>query len=153
MSNETDESFPLKPATLWRAVWLGVLIGGFSYAAFDWLMGRPFSPRSTAVMAAAAAVTCVFIYFFMSTRANSQRLLLADSWGTRRALRWDDIASVSYTKHWGHPNWRITSNTGKHHWLSRDTKNLRGLYELARMHGGEHHPLVKALEKPIYEHE
>jgi hypothetical protein len=153
MNDERDQVFPLKPSTLWRAVWLGVLMGGFSYAAFDWLMGRPFSLRPTAVMAGAAAVTCVVLYFMMSTRANSQHLFIADSWGMRRVLRWDEIADVSFMKYWGQPSWRITSNTGKRYWLSRDTKNLRALYELARTHGGESNPLVKALAKPIYEHE
>lgn len=153
MNDEPDYAFPLKIGTLWRAVWLGVLAGGFSYSAFAWLTGKPFSLRPTVVMASAAAVTCATLYFFMSTRANSKRLLIADVWGVRRTLPWDEITEVTYMKYWGQPHWRITSRAGKHHWLSRDTKNLRKLYELAREHGGENHPLVRALEKPIFEHE
>jgi hypothetical protein len=153
MTKEQDQRFPLKLGSLWRAVWLGVLVGGSAYAAFDWMMGRPFSLRPTVVMAAAAAVTCAILYFTMSTRANSQRLLIADKSGVPRELRWIDVTEVTLMKYWGQPHWRITSTGGKHFWLSRDTKNLRRLYEMARKHGGENHPLVKALERPIYEHE
>ncbi len=153
MSEEKYQAFRLQPSALWRAVWLGVVVGGSSVAALDWLSGRPFSPRPTILMAAAAAATCAVLYFLLGTRANSQQILLADSWGTRRPLRWADIALVSYMKRGGQPQWRITSTAGKHFWLARETKNLRGLYALAREHGGEDHPLVKALEKPIYEHE
>jgi hypothetical protein len=153
MNEEKDRTFPLKPGALWRAVWLGVLVGASSFAALDWLMGRPFSPRPTIALAIAAAITCAILYFVLGTRANSQRLLLANSWGARSALSWQDIASVVYMKRGGQPQWRITSTAGKHFWLARDTKNLRGLYELALKHGGTNNPLVKALERPVYEHE
>jgi hypothetical protein len=153
MGDDKDQSFPLKPGALWRAVWLGTLVGVFFTASIDWLRGEPFSFRTTAGVVAGAAVACLFMYFVVCTRVNSTRLLITDSSGMRRDLRWDEISDVTFTKRWGFPQWCLTSISGKYHWLARDTKNLRGLYELARKHGGENHPLVKALEKPIYEHE
>jgi hypothetical protein len=148
-----DQAFPLKPGALWRSVWLGTLAGVFLTASIDWLSGKPFSFRTTAGVVAGAAAGCVFLYFFACTRANAERLLITDSRGIRRRLRWPDIAEVVFTRRWGFPQWRITSAAGKAHWLSRETKNLRGLYELARQHGGPDHPLVKALERPVYEHD
>lgn len=153
MRDDVDQSFPLKPGALWRAVWLGTLVGVFLTASIDWLRGEPFSFRTTGGVVVGAVIACLFMCFVVCTRANAQRLLIADSSGRRRSLHWSEIAEVTYTKRWGYPQWRITSTSGKHHWLARDTKNLRGLYELSRKHGGENHPLVRALEKPIYEHE
>jgi hypothetical protein len=153
VSEDRDQSFPLKLGALWRAVWFGTLVGVFLTASIDLMRGEPFSFRTTAGVVAGAVVACLFMYFVVCTRANSKRLLIANSLGTRRNLPWGDIVEVTYTKRWGYPQWRLTSASGKHHWLARDTKNLSKLYQLAREHGGENHPLVRALEKPIYEHE
>jgi hypothetical protein len=145
------QSFPVKLPTLWRQVFPAGLFGAVVGRGLLWLEGQPFSWPNTLPLMAAAAVGVLAIYFFQPTQAGASGLYVMNSWGFRRRLAWTDVQAVDFARlYYLQPSLRIKDLKGRHHWIAVDTKDLQGLHALVQTHGGAQHPLLKALETPLY---
>ncbi|MCW5610499.1 MAG: hypothetical protein KIS83_07410 [Rubrivivax sp.] len=145
------QSFPVKIPSLWRQTLGGMTAGGVAARLHQWVQGEAFSWPASLPLMAAAAVLVALVYFLQPTRAGSAGLKLMTSWGLRRQLRWTDVRQVTLARaHLLQPSLKVLDHEGRVHWIDRDTRNLRGLYELALRHGGEDHPLARALRTPLH---
>lgn len=145
------KGFPIKLPTLWRQVFPAMVLGGLTSRALLWLQGQPFNWPDTLPMMVAAAVLVLMIYFFQPTQAGETGLHVMNIWGFRRRLAWADVQSVSFARlYLLQPSLRLLDARGRSYWIATDTKDLAGLHELARAHGGAGHPLTLTLETPLY---
>jgi hypothetical protein len=144
-------SFPVKLPALWRQVFPALLIGAVLARTLLWLQGRPFTWPDTLPMMGAAVVMVLAMHYFQPTQAGARGLHVMNTWGVRRWLAWDEVAAVSFGRlYFLHPSMRLKDRAGRSYWIATDTKNLQGLHTLAQSHGGAQHPLVQALETPLY---
>jgi hypothetical protein len=126
-------------------------VGGLIARASQWAQGEPFSLPSTLPLMAIAAAMVVLMYFLQPTLCGPNGLKLMTRWGYRRHLKWSDVAAVSLDRaFFVQPSLKVQDPRGRVHWIARDTKNLKGLHGLAIQHAGTGHPLVQALEIPLY---
>lgn len=146
------KDFPIKLPTLWRQVFPAMVLGGLTSRGLLWLQGQPFNWPDTLPMMAVAAVLVLMIHFLQPTQAGETGLHVMTIWGFRRRLAWADVRSVSFARlYLLQPSLRLLDAQGRSHWIATDTKDLAGLHELARAHGGADHPLTLALETPLYQ--
>ena len=145
-------AFPIKPQTLWRQAFPGLLLGALASRAASWLNGEPFSWPNTVPLMAIAAVMVVAIHFLQPTLCGESGVKAVNTWGFRRHIAWTDIKSVSLSRlYLIQPSLKLVDLAGRRYWIARDTKNLGCMHKLAKAHGGANHPLTVALETPLYQ--
>ncbi|MBX3635424.1 MAG: hypothetical protein KF683_08575 [Rubrivivax sp.] len=145
------QSFPVKIPSLWRQSLGGMTAGAVAARLLQWAQGEPFSWPASLPMMGTAAVLVALVYFLQPTRAGSEGLKLMTSWGLRRTLPWSAVRQVTLARlHLLQPALKVLDHEGRVYWIDRETKNLRGLHELALRHGGEDHPLTRALRTPLH---
>ncbi len=143
--------FRVKIPTLWRQAFPGMMLGGIIGRLSVWIKGEPFSLPNTLPLMALAAFVVVVIYYFQPTLAGKDGVKAANSWGTRKLLKWSDIQSVTFGRlYLLQPSLRLIDGRGRSHWIAKDTKDLGGLHTLAVEYGGKKHPLARALETPLH---
>jgi hypothetical protein len=116
-----------------------------------WLQGQPFSLPNTLPLMGVAALFVAIVYFLQPTLAGPAGLKVMNTWGFRRQLEWSNIKAVSLGRlYLVQPSLKIVDGKGRAYWIARDTKDMKGLYAIARSCGGPDHPLTKALETPLF---
>lgn len=145
------QSFPVRIPSLWRQALGGLTAGAVAARLLQWGQGEAFSWPTSWPLMGLAAVIVVLTHFLQPTRAGPDGLKLMTNWGFRRRLRWTDVRQVTLARaHLLQPALKVLDHQGRVHWIDRDTKDLRGLHELALRHGGEDHPLTRALRTPLH---
>jgi hypothetical protein len=143
--------FPVKLTALWRQAFPGLVLGAMAGRLGLWLQGEDFSLPNTLPLMAAAALMVVLMHALQPTLAGAQGLRVMNVWGVRRPLAWSQIRSATLGRLYGvQPSVKLTDGQGKSYWIARDTQDLRGLYDIARQHGGAQHPLTRVLETPLF---
>jgi hypothetical protein len=146
------KAFPVKPQTLWRQAFPGLLLGAFASRAATWMNGEPFSWPNTVPLMVIAAAMVVAIYFLQPTLCGASGVKAVNTWGFRKHVAWNEITSVSFGRlYLLQPSLKIIDCNGRRYWIARDTKDLGSMHALAKIHGGACHPLTLALETPLYQ--
>ena len=116
-----------------------------------WLQGEPFSLPSTLPLMGVAAVVVAVVYFFQPTLAGPEGLKVMNSFGFRRLVKWTEIQSTTLGRlYFVQPSLKLVDHRGRAYWIARDTKDMKGLHEVAMSCGGPSHPLTRALEIPLF---
>ena len=145
------KSFPVKIPTLWRQAFPGLILGAMIARVSLWVQGEPFSVPNTLPLMGVAAVLVAVIYFFQPTLAGPEGVQVMNSFGFRRLVKWSDIQTTTLGRlYFVQPSLKILDLRGRAYWIARDTKDMNGLYAIARACGGVDHPLTKALETPLF---
>jgi hypothetical protein len=146
------KSYPVKIPTLWQQASQGLLLGAVVVRVNLWLKGAAFSWPDTLPFMGFTALAVTIVYFFQPTVCGAQGLKVMTAWGFRRSLRWEQVTQVGFARlYLLQPSFKLVDDKGRSHWISRDTKDLKGLYEDALRFGGASHPLTRALRTPLYE--
>ncbi|MBT9492238.1 MAG: hypothetical protein IV107_07765 [Paucibacter sp.] len=145
------KAFPVKIPTLWRQAFPALVLGAIVTKGHMWFQGQPFSlPDKLPLMGVAAAVVAG-TYFLQPTLAGPLGLKVMSSWGFRRFVAWSEIESVALGRlYFVQPSLKLLDAQGRAYWIALDTKDMRGLYDLALACGGSAHPLTQALETPLF---
>ena len=145
------KSFPVKIPTLWRQAFPGLVLGALVARFMMWFQGEPFSIPNTLPLMGVAAVMVALTYFFQPTLAGPDGLKAMNSFGFRQFVKWSDVQQVTFGRlYWVQPSLKLVDQKGRAYWIARDTKDMKGLHSLALACGGPQHPLVKALETPLF---
>ncbi len=146
------KAFPVKPQTLWRQAFPGLLLGAVASRVVTWVNGEPFSWPNTMPLMVIAAVMVVALYFLQPTLCGESGVKAVNTWGFRKHVAWSEIKSVSLGRlYLIQPSLKLVDSEGRSYWIARDTKDLRSMHTLAKAHGGPGHPLTVALETPLYQ--
>ena len=145
-------SYPVKIFTLWHQASQGLLLGAVVGRVSLWLQGAAFSWPDTLPFMGFTAVTVTLVYFFQPTVCGAHGLKVMTTWGFRRSLRWDQVTQVGFARlYLLQPSFKLLDDKGRAYWISRDTKDLKGLYADSLRFGGVTHPLTRALQTPLFE--
>lgn len=145
-------SYRVKIPTLWHQASQGLLLGAVAARLSQWLQGAPFSWPDTLPFMGFTAVAVTIVYFFQPTKCGPQGLMAMTPWGVRRHVAWDQIKEVTFGRlYLLQPSLKLIDAQGRTFWISRDTKDLRGLHTDSMKFGGPLHPLTVALQTPLFE--
>ena len=98
------------------------------------------------------ALVVTVVYFFQPTMCGAQGLKVMTTWGFRRIVRWEQVTQVGFARlYLLQPSFKLVDDRGRAYWISRDTKDLKGLYAESLRFGGAAHPLTRALQTPLFE--
>ena len=128
-----------------------MMVGAAGAKLKHWLQGEPLSMPNTLPYMVLAAVVVAYSYFLQPTVAGPKGLKAMRSWGWRSHVAWAEITDVTFARYYLlQPSFRLVDVKGKVYWIARDTKDMKGLYAIAREFGGPNHPLTNALETPLF---
>ena len=98
-----------------------------------WLQGEPLPMPNTLPYMVLAAVVVAYSYFIQPTMAGPKGMKAMRSWGWRSVVGWTEIADVTFARYYLlQPSFRLVDVKGRVYWIARDTKDLKGLYAIAR---------------------
>ncbi len=144
---------PTRPAQLWRVVVLGMTAGALLARVWNWLEGDELRIVPTPFILSLAVPTVLLMYLGFPARAGAQGMKLFDAFGWPRRVAWAQMVAVERAR-WPYllfaPSLRVRLADGRTRWLPRETKRLDELHALALAEAGPTHPLVRALETPLY---
>ena len=89
-------------------------------------------------------------FLLMPPQAKRRQIWRYTSGGLRKPVPWTDLRSVRMARGYMTPALRVETSGGAALWLPRDTLRLPQLHALAVQRLGPQHPLVQALETPLY---
>jgi hypothetical protein len=141
---------PTRPAVLWRQAMPAVMLGAATAQVWRLLDGQVFAWPSTLVFMAVAAGGVVFTFVALPAKASVQHLWLYVWGGWLRRIEWAEVQDVQLGRWLFTPAFHLRTRDGRSLYLPRDTLGLERLHALALQQGGPSHPLVRALETPLY---
>ena len=110
-----------------------MMLGAAGAKFKHWLQGEPLPMPNTLPYMVLAAVVVAYSYFIQPTMAGPKGMKAMRSWGWRSVVGWTEIADVTFARYYLlQPSFRLVDVKGRVYWIARDTKDLKGLYAIAR---------------------